>query len=55
MSEFQEYPKWVYFPEPAEVYAPGSEPVLVQSAKEERKLKKSVPDPIEPVAEVPAE
>lgn len=40
--EFQEYPKWVYLTDgPQESYAPGMEPVLVQDAKEERKLKKS--------------
>jgi hypothetical protein len=56
--EFQEYPKWVYFPEPLEVYPAGLEPVLVQDAKEEKKVRKSVEAtvvaPVDTPAEVPA-
>lgn len=50
---FQEYPKWVFLTDgPQESYEPGKEPVLVEDAKAERKLKKSaIADPVEPVAE----
>ena len=42
MSEFIEYPKWVYLTDgPQESYEPGMEPVLCEDAKAERKLKKA--------------